>query len=600
MAENFYERNRDIQFYIDTYLDLKSIIDLKEGFYEGGDEDAPTSYEEALDQAKSVLHYMGDICLNTIYPNAAKVDEEGAQFDAATKTVKMAQGTLENLTALSEGGLMGVTLPRKYGGMNQCETILVSCIEMLSSADASLMTIWGLQGIGETIYHFADDDVKDKYLPQLASGESTAAMVLTEANAGSDLGSVAARAHFDEASQKWLINGSKRFITNGGGELMLVLARTEEETDGDVRGLSMFLVEQKEVEVTRLEHKLGINGSPTCEMIFENSAGILIGKRRFGLVKYLFSLMNSARLGCAAQGLGIAQIAFDEAAKYAGEREQFGTKIGKFPAVADLLVNMKLEIEGTRAIVYNCAQIVDMYVGLEKRAEVLKEKAKDLAGDEKKALSDERKKCVDQGKMYRQYADILTPLAKMKSGDMVIRVTSDAVQVLGGVGYTKEFPVERFFRDARIVDIYEGTGQLQVKAAISGVLNGYLMPLMANIKERCSLAKNDSVSGMLKSLDDAVGDMNEAIAFVKAKSSTPDYEIFLHLNEAKLCKMVMDVYVGYLLVDQSTYTPRKLIVAENYIRSMIHRVKMQKGLVLSAVTDTMTKFKEITEVDIDG
>ncbi len=597
MAENLYERNKDIQFYFDSYLDLKSIIDLKEDYYENlhNDEDVPANFEEAADNSKSILNYIGHICSETILPNSEAVDQQGATYDAATKKVSFAPGTQENIDALTEAGLMGLTLPRRYGGMNQCETILVSGIEMLSAADAGLMTIWGLQGIGETIYHFADDEVKDKYLPKLASGEYTAAMVLTEANAGSDLGSVTTKARYDEDKKKWLINGSKRFITNGGAEVMLVLARTEDDSDGDVRGLSMFLVEQKDIEVSRIEHKLGINGSPTCEQIFEDSEGILIGKRRFGLVKYLFSLMNSARLGCAAQGLGIAQIAFDEALKYAGEREQFGTKIIEFPAVADMLVNMKVDIEATRAIVYNCAWMVDCYSGYEHRVEVLKEKIKNAEGEEKEKLKKERKKAMDEGKMYRQYADVLTPLAKLKSGSMVNRVTSDAIQVLGGVGYTTEFPVERYFRDARIVDIYEGTGQLQVKAAISGSLNNYLKPLMTALADKAKASSDDQVKGFLATLTKGEESITKAIAHIKSLADDPDYETFLHLHERKLCEMTLDVYIGYLLLDQHSLDRKKKVI-KKYLESMEPRVDMALAGILNGNTDTMSSFKDLTEL----
>jgi len=598
MAENFYEKNKDIQFYFDQYLDLKTIIDLKENFYQNpdGDEDAPANFEEALDNTKSILNYLGHIASETIFPNSTKVDEEGASFDPQTKTIKLASGTIEDLNALKEAGVMGLTLPRKYGGLNQCETALVASIDMVSAADAGLMTLFGLQGIGESIYHFADEEVKDKYLPKLASGEYLGAMTLTEAGAGSDLGSVLTKATYDEDKQKWFLNGTKRFITNGGAEVQLVLARTEPDTDGDVRGLSMFLVEIDQIEVNRIEHKLGINGSPTCELVFDNSEGMLIGKRRFGLVKYLISLMNSARLGCAAQGLGLAQIAFDDALQYSDEREQFGKKIKEFPPIANMLAKMKLSIESTRALVYQCAWMVDNYTGLEHRIVVIKEQLKDAKDEQKEKLSAERKECVDKAKKFRMYADILTPLAKIKSGTMANEVTSDAIQVLGGVGYTKEFRVERYFRDARIVDIYEGTGEMQVKAAISGVLNGYLNPLMDQFEDKVNKSDDDELKSLGKIIKEARNDLDEAIAKIKGSVEDPDYEIYLQSYERNLCDMLCDLYCAYLLLDQALISDRKKIVARKYIGQMRNRVAQDKAEVLNSNLDAVKHFNLINEV----
>jgi alkylation response protein AidB-like acyl-CoA dehydrogenase len=519
MAENFFSRNRDIQFYVSEYIDWKPIIDMKENYYQNPDQDeeAPANFEEALDHTKTILDYVGHLAGEIIDPNAAEVDRQGAGFDAQNQKVILPQGIEEDLEQLGESGLLGISLPRKYGGLNCCQTATTIASELLGSGDAALMTIACLQwGVANVIWHFADEEVKAEYLPKLSSGEYKAAMVLTEAEAGSDLGNIRTTAEYDEGRKQWIINGTKRFITNGQGEVLLLLARSEPDSAGDVRGISLFLVEGKDAEVTRIEEKLGIHGSPTCEMIFENSPGILIGKRRFGLIKHMYSLMNEARLGVAAQGLGIAQAAYDHALKYADEREQFGRKIRTFPPVADLLVTMKMEIEATRALIYKTVWFVDMYMELERHLETIKEKVKSARGAEKEALKKKRDEMRTLYLKYQRYANVLTPLSKMRGGRMVVEVTDSSIQVLGGYGYMSEFPVERYFRDGRIIDIYEGTGQMQAKAAISGILNKHLEPLIDEIGEKAaSQAKVDKeLKSILDQLNRARQDLNETIDHV--------------------------------------------------------------------------------------
>lgn len=601
MAENFFTSNKDIQFYVNEYIDWEPILALREKNYENpdGDEDAPKNFEEALDSIKTILDYMGHIVGDSILPSANKVDiEGGATYDPKTKTVTLHPETEKNLNILIESGIMGFGFPRKYGGLNCTQLTGNIANEILSLGDAGLMTTVTLQwGVGNIILHFADEELIKECIPKLSSGEYGAAMVLTEPDAGSDLGRILTTAKYDEDKKHWLINGSKRFITNGHRECHLVLARSEPDSMGDVRGISLFYVNGNDVEVSRIEHKMGIHGSATCELIYDNSPGILIGKRRFGLVKYMYALMNEARLAVATQGLGMAQAAYNEALKYSDEREQFGKKIREFPPVARLLVEMKMDIESLRALIYQTSWYVDMYFLLEGRLNEIKKELKEASGDDKDKLKAERDKLTADYKKYRMYADVLTPLSKMKSGQLCIRVTSDALQVLGGVGYTKEFNVERFFRDARIVDVYEGTGQLQAKAAISGVLNRILQPLMDEYVEKAKKSDDPLVKISLEKLIQANKFMDESIDRIKSLSDQENYEDYLHLYEGRLCQMLHDIFAGYILLDQALILERKKYVVKRYSTEMLGRIKMWKEQILEGELSTIENFDVLTEAE---
>ncbi|MFA6093603.1 MAG: acyl-CoA dehydrogenase family protein [Elusimicrobiota bacterium] len=597
MAKNLFADNSDIQFYANEYLDWKTVLDMKEDSYKKS-EGAPSNFEEALDNAKTELDYLGKLVGDVIYPNAKDADHEGARFDAQTRKVILSKGTEQNLKMLGESGFLGVSLPRKYGGLNSSQTATTIASELLGAGDAGLMTVACLQwGVANVILHFAEDSVKDAYLPRLSSGEYGAAMVLTEANAGSDLGGIRTTATLDEASGKWKLNGSKQFITNGQREVLLVLARSEADTSGDIRGLSLFLVEGKDAQVTRLEEKLGLHSSPTCELVFKDSPGILIGKRGYGLIKYMFALMNEARLSVAAQGLGIAQSAYNEALKYSGEREQFGRKIQSFPPVADMLVRMKLQIESTRALIYRTAWCVDMHMELDRILEGVKAELKLAEGEKKEALKKKRDELAALCKTYGRYADVLTPLSKILGGRTAVEVCDSAIQVLGGYGYSREYPVERLFRDARIVDIYEGTAQMQAKAAIAGILNGALEPLIAQITEKAAQKANTDaeIKALLGDAQAAWKTLCEAVAHVKSHEGKPDHDIYLELHEGALCQMSCLATAACLLLDQTLVSPRKKIVAHRYLAQTLPQVRMLADYVKKENLDSVKQFAALTK-----
>lgn len=443
MANNFYNKSREFNL---QQFDLTEIIqDLEEDF-QSGKSFADTN--EALEYYNMVLKNAGDICANFIWPRSEAVDIHGAVINQGA--VSWAPETQENMKVLGKAGYLGGTLPRKYGGLNLPVTVNNIIVEMVSQADASLMNIFGLQDIAVTIYKFGNEEQKNRVLPKFCSGEVSGSMALTEPDAGSDLQAVQLKAI--EKDGKWYLDGVKRFITNGSGEVSLVLARSEKGSRGG-RGLSMFLYERyrdNNMIVRRIEDKHGIHGSPTCELQFNMAECELVGRRKFGLIKYVMSLMNGARLGVSAQALGIAQAAYEEAVKYANEREQFGKPIVQIPAVYQMLKNMQVEIETSRLLLYKTSLAVD-YMDLYERKE---EKGEPVKEELKKA---------------KAMADFLTPLSKFVITEMANAVAYDAVQIHGGCGYMKDFPVERLARDARITNIYEGTTQLQVVAAIAGI-----------------------------------------------------------------------------------------------------------------------------------
>lgn len=459
---NFYLDNKDLQYHLSHPL-MKRIVELKErNFADAKVYDyAPQDTEDAIDSYRRVLEIVGDVCGEVIAPNAEGVDHEGPRV--VNDHVEYASGTVRNIEALNEAGLGGMTLPRKYNGLNMPVTCFAMANEMVARADAGFENIWGLQDCAETINEFASEEIKAKFLPRVSAGE-TCAMDLTEPDAGSDLGAVMLKATWDEAAGVWRLNGCKRFITNGDGDISLVLARTEEGTK-DARGLSMLIYDKRDggVKVRRIENKLGIKGSPTCELVFNNAPAVLVGDRKMGLIKYVMSLMNAARLGIAAQSTGLCEAAYREALKYAGEREQFGKAIIEFAAVREMLKNMEAKTLASRAMLYETARFVDIYKQL---THISHDRA--LEADERQEM-----------KFYNRLADGFTPLAKMFASEYANEVAYDSIQIHGGSGYMKDYACERLYRDARIMNIYEGTTQLQVVAAINHVTKGtYLEQIM--------------------------------------------------------------------------------------------------------------------------
>ncbi len=480
---NFYIDNKDLQYHLSHPL-MKRIIELKErNFADAKEYDyAPQDTEDALDSYRRVLEIVGDVCGEVIAANAESVDHEGPRV--VNDHVEYASGTVRNIEALNAAGLGGMTLPRKYDGLNMPVTCFAMANEMVARADAGFENIWGLQDCAETINEFASEEIKQRFLPRVSAGE-TCAMDLTEPDAGSDLGAVMLKASWDEAAGVWRLNGCKRFITNGDGDISLVLARTEEGTK-DARGLSMLIYDKRDggVKVRRIENKLGIKGSPTCELVFNNAPAVLVGDRKMGLIKYVMSLMNAARLGIAAQSTGLCEAAYREALKYAKEREQFGKAIYEFAAVREMLKNMEAKTLASRAMLYETARFVDIYKQLTHISH-----DRSLEAEERQEM-----------KFYNRLADGFTPLAKMFASEYANEVAYDSIQIHGGSGYMKDYACERLYRDARIMNIYEGTTQLQVVAAINHVTKGTYLEQIMRYEENARTEATEAMGAQLVEL----------------------------------------------------------------------------------------------------
>lgn len=562
---NFFKDNEDIKFLLDN-IDLSKIIKLKEREFQEKDvyEYAPSDVHEALTNYKIALEVLGDICANIIAPKAKEVDEQGAIFENGE--VKYADGTKEALYRLSQADLMGFTIPRRYGGINFPKTIYSLAIEMVSRADASLMNLFGLQEIADTIYRFGSEDQRLRYLPNFCSGKYTGAMALTEPDAGSDLQAVSMKAELKDDG-KWYLNGVKRFITNGCGDVVLVLARSEPNLKG-ARGLSLFIYKKDDtVKIRRIEDKLGIHGSPTCELMFTNSPCELLGERKMGLVKYTFSLMNGARLAVAAQGVGIAEAAYREAYSYAKSREQFGTSIINFPQVYEMLINMKANIEAARRLVFFTSNVVDIKEGLE---ELQFEQGTD------KALRKELKK-------YSKYAGFLTPMSKIFATEMANLVCYDAIQIHGGVGYTRDFEVERLYRDARITNIYEGTTQLQVHAAIGGVVTGAIFDLCDELEKQIEFY--DLKNGIYELKES----LTACIDYIKHMESSE----FQQFHARRLVEMGCYLIITSLLSIDALYSDRKSKIARYFLNRAICKTEEYKKLILSSTPSVINLKDEL-------
>jgi len=527
---NFYRDNEDIQFLF-RHLDLAKSAQLQEeDFKHAGQFDtAPANAAEAIANYNMVLDAVGQLSADFIAPRSEGIDHEGNTLNP-DGTVSYAKGIAESLNALAKADVMGFTLPHRFGGLNFPNTIYSIAIEMVSRADASLMNIFGLQGIAETINFFADEEIKQHYLHDFASGKVTGAMVLTEPDAGSDLQACKLRAYQD-ADGNWFLHGVKRFITNGCGEVLLVLARSEPDRSGGL-GLSLFVCDRgPSVRVRRLEDKLGIHGSPTCELFFDNTPCRIIGERQRGLVTYVMSLMNGARIGIAGQSMGIAEAAYRVARDYAASREQFGVAIEKLPAVRELLIGMKTQIEAGRALLYETSWIVDHEVGLSKIIDNCDDK-------------DKVKEAKQQMKFIKRLAGMLTPMSKYYCSEMCNRVTYDSIQVLGGSGYMRDYACERLARDARITTIYEGTSQLQVVAAVRGVCGGTCEKYLEELAAR---PYNENVKDLLALLKEGTDTLLKCAAF--AKEQGVDY---MDLYGRQLVDIAIALINGYLFCGQAS------------------------------------------------
>jgi len=541
---NFFTDNPSFKVELKNPLMEKIVRLLEDNFSQAEtDEMAPLNFEDALDSFHKVLEIAGEIAGDVVAPNAADVDANGPTL--VNNRVHYAKGTVQNMEALAKANLMGMTLPREFGGLNFPTTVYTMAVEMISRADASLMNLFGLQDIGGTVREFGDDEIKAEFLPRFASGEATGAMILTEPDAGSDLQAVNLKATLDEKTGKWVLNGVKRFITNGNAELSLVLARSEDGTK-DGRGLSMFLYERDDtVQIRRIEHKMGIHGSPTCEMVFKNSPCILVGRRKFGLIKYVMALMNAARLGIGAQSTGLSEACYREALKYAQEREQFGKTIIKFPAVYEMLTNMKVQIEASRALLFETSRYVDMY-----KAHQYIESARALTSEEKEVY-----------KKYQKLADFFTPLTKLVGSEYSNKIAYDAIQIHGGTGFMVDFPVERLYRDARITSIYEGTTQLQVVAAIRGVTSGFFADVIAEFYKRELPAEFDYLKSELHKLTELY---KNAVADVESKSDSE----FLDFHARRLVEMAANIIMCYLLIFKAEHAAEFKGMAEIFLKQI--------------------------------
>ena len=534
---NFYKDNPDIAKTIDA-LDLTEVAELLEdGFKYAKEFDfAPENAEDAIDNYKRALDVCGDICGNRIAPTAEETDKVGNILND-DGSVTYTPGIKLAVELLGRSGLSGCTIPYYLGGLNMPCTILTACNDIVSRAAAALMNIFGLQGIAETINSFASEDIKKQYIPKLCNGTYTGAMVLTEPDAGSDLQSVKTTAWQDE-NGNWFVNGVKRFITNGCGDVLLVLARTEPGTTNGA-GLSCLLVEKcPQIKVRRLEHKLGINGSPTCEMVFNDAPAKLIGQRKRGLITYVMALMNGARVGISAQGTGIGEASYRAARSYAADRKQFGVTIDTFPALRELMSDMYVDLQAARMLAYYGSKSVDMENGLTRRFEA--QKGTDAAMETRKRL-----------KKYAAFNKMLTPMSKYYCSEMSMRTSNGAVAVLGGSGYMKDYPVERYLRDARITSIYEGTSQLQIVAAIAGVMAGLVKDVVEDIFTGIDTTAFADEIAKIHALND---DLASAVEYVKAH---PDGKMYHDLHARQLVDGAIGVVVAALFVRLALKFPEK-------------------------------------------
>ena len=556
---NFYSDNNDIKFLF-RHVDLGTSAEIcEEGFKFAGEFDhAPADADEAIQNYEMVLNSLGQLCAEFIAPRAEGVDREGNVLNK-DGSVTRARGIAEAIEKLGQAEVMGFTLPHRFGGLNFPTIIYSMAIEILSRADAALMNIFGLQGIAETINAFASEEIKQKYLHDFSAGKVTGAMVLTEPDAGSDLQSVKLRA-FQDATGNWFLHGVKRFITNGCGDVLLVLARSELDRSGGM-GLSLFVCESgSTVHIRRLEDKFGIHGSPTCEIFFDNTPCEIIGERQRGLVTYVMSLMNGARIGIAGQSMGIAEAAYRIARDYASTRKQFAVAIEKLPAVRDILIDMKIAIEAGRALLYETSRIVDLEIGYAKMLET--------NPPEDKA---ETKMLKDNSRRFKRYAAMLTPMSKYYCSEMCNRVAYDSIQVLGGSGYMRDYACERLARDARITTIYEGTSQLQVVAAVRGVASGTAEKFMAEMAEQ---EYDSEVADLLKMLTKERELLQEVIAYIKEQGNE-----FMDLYGRPLVDIAIDLINGYLFCGQaSTKVDMEVPVADNGNGKTI-AIKKRKAMV---------------------
>ena len=564
---NFYSDHPEIEFHLNHPL-MKRVVDLKERNYAEKDqfEDAPVNYEDAIENYKRLLDITGDVAANIIEPNSEDVDLEGPHLENGRMIY--ASKTFENLDATRKAGLWGLSMPRRYGGLNLPNAIFSMASEIIAAADAGFQNIWSLQSCIDTLYEFGSEEQRQKYIPRICAGE-TMSMDLTEPDAGSDLQRVMLKATQDEDGT-WRLNGVKRFITNGDSDIHLVLARSEEGTK-DGRGLSMFIYDKRDggVTVRHIEHKLGIHGSPTCELVYKNAKAELCGNTRLGLIKYVMALMNGARLGIAAQSVGVEQEAYNEGLAYAKERAQFGEKIINFPAVYDMLSRMKAKLDAGRSLLYCCARYVDIYKALE-----------DIARDTK--LTPEERQ---EMKKYTRLADAFTPLAKGMNSEYANQNAYDAISIHGGSGFIMEYKCQRLFRDARIFSIYEGTTQLQVVAAIRYITNGTYLSIIKEMLE-------NEVSEDLKPLKERVAKLVDLYEAAINKVEEANDQAVHDFLARRLYNMTGDIVMSLLILDDATKAPEMFQKSANvYVRMAEEEVLGHSAYIQNFKAEDLESFK---------
>jgi acyl-coA dehydrogenase family protein len=566
---NYYTDHPELEFHLHHPL-MKRIVELKERNFADKDtfEDAPVDYNDAIDNYNHLLEIMGDITANIMEPNSESVDLEGPHL--VDKRMVYASKTYENLDATRKAGLWGISMPRRYGGLNLPITPYSMASEMVATADAGFQNIWSLQDCIETLYEFGSEEQRQKYIPRVCAGE-TMSMDLTEPDAGSDLQSVMLKATYSEEEGCWLLNGVKRFITNGDSDIHLVLARSEEGTR-DGRGLSMFIYDKRQggVDVRHIEHKLGIHGSPTCELVYKNAKAELCGSTRMGLIKYVMALMNGARLGIAAQSVGVSQAAYTEALAYAEERKQFDTAIVDMPAVYDMVARIKAKLDAGRSLLYQTSRYVDIYKALD-----------DIARERK--LTPEEKA---EQKKYTRLADAFTPIAKGMNSEYANQNTYDAIQVHGGSGFIMEYKSQRLYRDARIFSIYEGTTQLQVVAAIRYITNGTYASMIQEMLQ-------NEVSAEMQPLKDRVVKMVAKLEEAIEKVKEDNNQEVLDFLARRLYNMTGDVIMSLLIIEDASKAPELFAKSANvYVRYAEEEVVGHHHFVMNFTAEDLPSYRQ--------
>ena len=566
---NYYTDHPELEFHLHHPL-MKRIVELKERNFADKDtfEDAPVDYNDAIDNYNHLLEIMGDITANIMEPNSESVDLEGPHL--VDKRMVYASKTYENLDATRKAGLWGISMPRRYGGLNLPITPYSMASEMVATADAGFQNIWSLQDCIETLYEFGSEEQRQKYIPRVCAGE-TMSMDLTEPDAGSDLQRVMLKATYSEEEGCWLLNGVKRFITNGDSDIHLVLARSEEGTR-DGRGLSMFIYDKRQggVDVRHIEHKLGIHGSPTCELVYKNAKAELCGSTRMGLIKYVMALMNGARLGIAAQSVGVSQAAYTEALAYAEERKQFDTAIVDMPAVYDMVARIKAKLDAGRSLLYQTSRYVDIYKALD-----------DIARERK--LTPEEKA---EQKKYTRLADAFTPIAKGMNSEYVNQNTYDAIQVHGGSGFIMEYKSQRLYRDARIFSIYEGTTQLQVVAAIRYITNGTYASIIQEMLQ-------NEVSAEMQPLKDRVVKMVAKLEEAIEKVKEDNNQEVLDFLARRLYNMTGDVIMSLLIIEDASKAPELFAKSANvYVRYAEEEVVGHHHFVMNFTAEELPSYRQ--------